>query len=98
MKDLKNIKRFNEHKENLNISDVRSRDFSDTIWDYLYNKWYSFNVNNIKKQYKDDSSRINFAINALKEKEDFIKTFKKDDKWSFYWFDYIMNDFYGDDF
>ena len=34
MKDKRHIKSFNEHKENLNISDVRSSSFDDILKEY----------------------------------------------------------------
>ena len=36
MKDLKHIKRFNESDENLNISDVRSSNYSMVIKEGFY--------------------------------------------------------------
>ena len=37
MKDLKHIKRFNEHQENLNISDVSDSDFDEAGTPYTDN-------------------------------------------------------------
>ena len=34
MKDKRHIKSFNEHKENLNISDVRNSSFDDILKEY----------------------------------------------------------------
>lgn len=69
-------------------------DDKDPLFDYLYDRWYSYHIHSINGY--EDLRRREFAIGALKERDDFVSTFKRDTKWSYYWYDCIMNDFYGD--
>jgi hypothetical protein len=63
MKDLKHIQSFNEHQENLNISDVRSSDIKCTfcghkaIYETLTNNNYLCDDNDCKLQYVDEIIR-----------------------------------------
>ena len=63
MKDKRHIKSFNEHQENLNISDVRSSDIKCTfcghkaIYETLTNNNYLCDDNDCKLQYVDEIIR-----------------------------------------
>ncbi len=71
MKFIKKYDTFNESGP-MNIEEI---DFNE-----LYNKWYDMQVNHHKQIHINNPKMQAIAIGALKDKEDFIETCKKDTK------------------
>jgi hypothetical protein len=98
MKHLKTQKQLNEGQENLNISDVISRDSNDIIWDILYNMWHKHQIENINHYPNEtdfDKTRIKHAKEGLIPKETFINRFKESEKFATYW-SFLLDGLFND--
>ena len=74
MKDNKHIQSFNEHQENLNISDVR-RSFNEKDMEKSFNEGYNLALHHYKEYLSKEVVGYDFSKDEPKDFYTFIKNY-----------------------